>query len=293
MAIYQLENEHIYLEVASHGAEMVRLVGKKTKKEYLFDANPKFWKRHSPVLFPFVGGVKNKQYRYDGKTYAMSQHGFARDMEFTLESQTEDTLWFSLTSDETTLEKYPFAFRLEIGYQLKEKNVSVLWKVTNTDTKQMYFSIGAHPAFFASMTLEDGADTDHIHVGESLAGEFTCYHITNEGMALEDDTVTLPRDLPLTADLFARDAIISKDEQASRLALAYPDGTEYVTLQFDAPIFGLWAPTSDAPFVCLEPWHGRCDSDTFTGSLEERAYGNTLEVGGIFNSIYTIGLPLE
>ena len=83
MAVYQLENEHIYLEVASHGAELVRLVGKKTKKEYLFDGDPKYWKRHSPILFPFVGGVKNKEYRYNGKTYTMTQHGFARDMEFT------------------------------------------------------------------------------------------------------------------------------------------------------------------------------------------------------------------
>ena len=87
MAVYQLENEHIYLEVASHGAELVRLVGKKTKKEYLFDGDPKYWKRHSPILFPFVGGVKNKEYRYNGKTYTMTQHGFARDMEFTLDSR--------------------------------------------------------------------------------------------------------------------------------------------------------------------------------------------------------------
>ena len=119
MAVYQLENEHIYLEVASHGAELVRLVGKKTKKEYLFDGDPKYWKRHSPILFPFVGGVKNKEYRYNGKTYTMTQHGFARDMEFTLDSQTQDTLWFSIVSNETTMENYPFTFRLEVGYQLK------------------------------------------------------------------------------------------------------------------------------------------------------------------------------
>lgn len=168
MAVYQLENEHIYLEVASHGAELVRLVGKKTKKEYLFDGDPKYWKRHSPILFPFVGGVKNKEYRYNGKTYTMTQHGFARDMEFTLDSQTQDTLWFSIVSNETTMENYPFAFRLEVGYQLKGTEVIVLWNVINTDTKEMYFSIGAHPAFFASMTLEDGPDTDHIHVGDNI-----------------------------------------------------------------------------------------------------------------------------
>ena len=189
MAVYQLENEHIYLEVASHGAELVRLVGKKTKKEYLFDGDPKYWKRHSPILFPFVGGVKNKEYRYNGKTYTMTQHGFARDMEFTLDSQTQDTLWFSIVSNETTMENYPFAFRLEVGYQLKGTEVTVLWNVINTDTKEMYFSIGAHPAFFASMTLEDGPDTDHIHVGDNIEGTFTCYRVTENAMALVDDTI--------------------------------------------------------------------------------------------------------
>lgn len=293
MAVYQLENEHIYLEVASHGAELVRLVGKKTKKEYLFDGDPKYWKRHSPILFPFVGGVKNKEYRYNGKTYTMTQHGFARDMEFTLDSQTQDTLWFSIVSNETTMENYPFTFRLEVGYQLKGTEVTVLWNVINTDTKEMYFSIGAHPAFFTSMTLEAGLDTDHLHVGDNIEGTFTCYRVTENAMALEDDTLVLPRDLPLTADLFSRDAIISKDDQASRLALAYPDGQEYVVMQFDEPIFGLWSPTSDAPFVCLEPWHGRCDADDFTGTLQERAYERMLEVGGVFNGVYTIGLPLE
>ena len=293
MAVYQLENEHIYLEVASHGAELVRLVGKKTKKEYLFDGDPKYWKRHSPILFPFVGGVKNKEYRYNGKTYTMTQHGFARDMEFTLDSQTQDTLWFSIVSNETTMENYPFTFRLEVGYQLKGTEVTVLWNVINTDTKEMYFSIGAHPAFLTSMTLEAGPDTDHLHVGDNIEGTFTCYRVTENAMALEDDTLVLPRDLPLTADLFSRDAIISKDDQASRLALAYPDGQEYVVMQFDEPIFGLWSPTSDAPFVCLEPWHGRCDADDFTGTLQERAYERMLEVGGVFNGVYTIGLPLE
>ena len=82
MAVYQLENEHIYLEVASHGAELVRLVGKKTKKEYLFDGDPKYWKRHSPILFPVCRWCENKEYRYNGKTYTMTQHGFARDSEF-------------------------------------------------------------------------------------------------------------------------------------------------------------------------------------------------------------------
>lgn len=96
MARHKLENELIAIEVEEHGAELKSLVRKNTGKEYMWKADPKFWGRTSPVLFPFVGAVKDKQFRTKGQTYTMGQHGFARDMDFTLDSQTEDTLWFVL-----------------------------------------------------------------------------------------------------------------------------------------------------------------------------------------------------
>lgn len=176
----------------------------------------------------------------------MTQHGFARDMEFTLDSQTQDTLWFSIVSNEKTMENYPFAFRLEVGYQLKGTEVTVLWNVINTDTKEMYFSIGAHPAFFTSMTLEDGPDTDHIHVGDNLEGTFTCYRVTENAMALVMIRLYCRATCRLQLICF-QEMLLFKDDQASRLALAYPDGQEYVVMQFDEPIFGLWSPKSDAP----------------------------------------------
>ena len=117
MARHKLENELIAIEVEEHGAELKSLVRKNTGKEYMWKADPKFWGRTSPVLFPFVGAVKDKQFRTKGQTYTMGQHGFARDMDFTLDSQTEDTLWFVLKSNEETMAKYPYAFtlRIEIG----------------------------------------------------------------------------------------------------------------------------------------------------------------------------------
>lgn len=293
MKVYQLENESVYLEVNSHGAELVRLKGKKTGKEYLFDADPKYWKRHSPVLFPLVGSLKGKKYTHDGKVYEMSQHGFARDMDFTLKEQSADTLWFSLESSPETLEKYPFAFVLELGYRLKGSCVEVMWRVSNSGRKTMYFSIGAHPAFYCNMTLENGPETDHIHVGDELAGTFCCYHISADGLAVPEDCEVLPCDLAVTADLFARDALIVDEGQAGRLALADPQGREYVVMHFSAPLFGLWSPKSDAPFVCLEPWYGRCDGENFEGVLKDRVHGNTLEPGGVFEAGYTVGLPME
>ena len=116
MGAYQLKNEELTLTVISAGAEMKSLKDNKTEQEYLWQADPKFWGRTSPVLFPIVGNYVQKQSVYEGKTYTLSQHGFARDMEFDLESQTEEEIWFVLKDTESTLEKYPFHFALHIGY---------------------------------------------------------------------------------------------------------------------------------------------------------------------------------
>lgn len=144
---YTLENETLKVEVDSFGAELRSVYNKKEQKEYMWQADKTFWGRTSPVLFPFVGSMKNKEFVCDGKTYPMGQHGFARDMEHTLTSQTEDTLWFRLESSEETLAKFPFAFVLEPGYTLTENEVKVLWKVSNPADNTLPFSIGAHPAF--------------------------------------------------------------------------------------------------------------------------------------------------
>lgn len=77
----------------------------------------------------------------------MSQHGFARDREFTRISGTDTEIWLALDSDVETRKSYPFDFRLELGYRLKDRTLEVLWRVKNTDSRKIWFSIGGHPAF--------------------------------------------------------------------------------------------------------------------------------------------------
>ena len=136
---YILENDILRAEIDSFGAELKSVKRKSDEKEYMWYGDKKYWGRTSPVLFPFVGSCNGKEYRYGGKTYPIGQHGFARDMEFTLESQNADSIWFALAANEETLAKYSFAFVLKIGYQLVENELKVLWKVENTDQKTMYF----------------------------------------------------------------------------------------------------------------------------------------------------------
>lgn len=143
-----LSNQKLTIRVAEHGAELSSVVANETGKEYVWQADPAFWKRHSPILFPIVGSVWNAEYRHEGVVYPLSQHGFARDMDFTPTLETEDELRFALASDVDTLKVYPFPFLLEIGYRLEGNKVEVLWSVRNTGEKTSYFQIGAHPAFY-------------------------------------------------------------------------------------------------------------------------------------------------
>lgn len=296
---YVLENEVLRIEIDSFGAELRSVKRKSDNREYMWQADLKYWGRTSPVLFPFVGMPKNKEYRYEGKSYPMGQHGFARDMEFACETidgmdatgtTGEHTIWFVLEWNEATYEKYPFKFHLHIGYELRINEVNVLWRVENVDIKPMYFSIGAHPAFNCPINgeadktgygLKFGGVTDEIHHHGN----------TPEGLAVMEDEV-----LPLkngrvnfTPGFFDKCTYMIERNQSRDVALLDTYGRPYVTVFFDTPLFAIWSPEGkNAPFVCIEPWYGRCDAVDFSGSLAERAYENALAPGGEYKKTYSM-----
>ena len=284
--------------MADHGAEMSSLVRLSDGKELMWQADPAFWNRTSPVLFPLVGQYWKKTSYYEGKAYQMSQHGFARDMDFSFlgyggNDQTENhnnELWFELTDSASTRELYPFHFRLQIGYRLVGDTVSVYWKVINTDNRNMYFSIGGHPAF--------GCDLKHSFLmfekdGDAVENSIICNIIENDGSGcLSDRQKTLSLSggcLALSDELFSEDALIVEDRQADEVTLLDDKKEKQLSVKFDCPLFGVWSPVGKhAPFVCIEPWYGRCDRTGFGGKLEEREYGNSLDPDEVFFGSYQI-----
>ena len=138
---YKIENEFLEAVVCSKGCELVSVKTKKDGAEHIWQGNPDAWKRHAPVLFPLVGKYKDNKTEYQGKTYEMSQHGFARDMEFVPVSKTKDSIVMNLTDTKETLEKYPFHFELQCSFTLKGSSIEAGWKVINSDVETMYFSI--------------------------------------------------------------------------------------------------------------------------------------------------------
>ena len=288
MALFQISNDKITIQVDSMGAELKSLKDVATGREYMWHADPQYWKRTSPVLFPLVGGLKDGVYRLGGQEYSMGQHGFARDMEFKLKSQAAHEIWFTLESDEETLKKYPYPFLLELGYELQEKSVVVKWKVKNPGGDCMHFSIGGHPAFLCP--IEEG--TKQTSYSIRLDAEEKVAVSTLLGGLADGRTVEYKLDkgmIPVTEHLFDGDALVIEHDQAHSVSLVKPDGEAYLTVDFDAPLFGIWSPPKkQAPFICIEPWYGRCDSADYAGDWTERAWGQRLEAGETFAAEYRI-----
>ncbi|MGN1181001.1 MAG: aldose 1-epimerase family protein [Suilimivivens sp.] len=289
MAVYELKNDVIAISVHSHGGELKSLKKLSTGTEYMWRGDAKYWGRTSPVLFPFVGGLKDKEFRTKGQTYPMSQHGFARDMEFELLSEKEDEIWFILKSNEETLSKYPYEFVLKLGYQIKDSQVEVLWQVENPGQKALPFSIGGHPAF--NCPIEEGTKQSDYFVDFGDLDEIISTRLGEQGLVTGCMDVYGLTDgkLALTENLFDHDALIIEDNQTKEVSLCKKDGTPYLTVKMEAPLFGVWSPPGkQAPFVCIEPWYGRCDSEYFDGTLEEREWGNLINPGEIWKASYTI-----
>ena len=283
-----ISNKQLTIQVSPHGAELCSIVA--NGKEYLWQADPAFWKRHSPVLFPIVGSVWENEYRNEGIPYTLTQHGFARDMEFTLISEKEDEVRYRLVSNEETLHKYPFSFCLEIGYRIQGKKIEVMWEVKNTGDKEMYFQIGAHPAFYWPEFDASNSERGFFRFDKENGLKYIL--ISEKGCADPSTEYSLELTdglLPLDTHTFDKDALILENEQVRKVTLYNKEKQAYLSLHFNAPVVGLWSPPAkNAPFVCIEPWYGRCDRAHYTGEYKDKDWMQHLQPEEIFQGGYTI-----
>ena len=283
-----ISNKQLTIQVSPHGAELCSIVA--NGKEYLWQADPAFWKRHSPVLFPIVGSVWENEYRNEGIPYTLTQHGFARDMEFTLISEKEDEVRYRLVSNEETLHKYPFSFCLEIGYRIQGKKIEVMWEVKNSGEKDMYFQIGAHPAFY--WPEFDASNSERGFFGFDKENGLKYILISEKGCADPSTEYSLELTdglLPLDTHTFDKDALILENEQVRKVTLYNKEKQAYLSLHFNAPVVGLWSPPAkNAPFVCIEPWYGRCDRAHYTGEYKDKDWMQHLQPEEIFQGGYRL-----
>ena len=284
-----LSNGIIEIEVDRLGAELQSLRKVSSPHEYLWQGNPEYWNRRAPVLFPIVGKVWNDTTHIDGAAYELHQHGFARDMQFELVVEEDRHLGYELRANEQTLALFPRDFTLRIDYRLLRNVLTVEWRIDNNDSRLLPFQIGAHPAFNYPRYHADDAvhgffsfDADGPLVSSRVDGGFTTGDTFDVALG-EGDM------LPLTNDTFACDTILEATGRIHRVTLHDSDGRPYVTLLHKMPITALWSPCGGrAPFVCIEPWHGRCDDSGFVGEFFRRPYIEQLQPGWNWTDSYQI-----
>ena len=285
-----IENDYLRASFLTKGAEWRSFQEKVHGREFLWQADPAFWGKSAPVLFPIVGSLKNGEYEYQGQKYKLPRHGLARDREFRIKEQEAWRVVFVLDSDEDTRKVFPFDWSLEIEYRLWKRVIQTTYRVINKGSGELLFSIGAHPAFQLPLYgNEDGTFEDGFLDFEQNE-PLTRWLLDDQGL-LSGETRPLPhagKVLMATRALFAEDAVVMKTLRSSRIALRQRDASMALSMEFPGfPYFGVWT-APGAPFVCLEPWCGITDSVTSSGKLEEKEGINRLEAGATFTRSFAV-----
>lgn len=288
MAIHKISNGILDVQVKTKGAELAGLYNRHTGLEYMWNGDPAFWSKQSPVLFPIVGTLRQNTYYLNGQAYHLGRHGFARDSEFILRESDSQSLVFSLESDATTLEKYPFPFRFDIIYTLQEATLHVSYHVYNTGSIPMYFSVGGHPAFRVPVVA--GTVFEDYELFFDKVENSGRWLISADGL-IETKSVPLLQHtqvLPLTKPLFANDALVFKDSRSSVITLRSSKTSH--GLHFDRqgfPYLGIWS-SPGADFVCIEPWCGIADPVNSTQQLPEKEGIEMLTSGQTFERTWSV-----
>ena len=283
-----IENEIIKAAIHPKGAELVSLFHKANELEYMWSADPAFWGKTSPVLFPIIGSVKDDIFVYEGKKYTLPRHGFAREKMFEVEKQTNDSVTFLLKCDNASLVVYPFWFELRLHYSLKGNQLKVSYEVKNKDEKTMYFSIGGHPAF--QVPLVEGTSYEDYYLEFDETEDLNRWPLSEEGLVKTAAESLLPdtNHLPLTKELFYQDALVFKHLKSSKVTLKSDKTEHQLAFSYEGfPFLGIWA-AKGADFVCIEPWCGIADAVDHNQELTEKEGINALDAGDTFTRAWFV-----
>ncbi len=284
-----LSNGILEIGVSPVGAELQSLRKVKSEHEYMWQGDAKYWDRQAPLLFPIVGKVWNNEFQVAGKKYAMGQHGFVRDLPFTLVQRERLSMDFALRSDEKTLELYPFPFELHVIYSLQRNVLTQRWTVKNTGSETMYFQIGGHPGF--NLPAYNPKDELHGYLTFNERERLISADVLPGGYVNgREFDVELPDGrLPLTNTTFECDTILDCTGRITRATLHDKNMAPYLTLRFHTPVLALWIPCGgNAPFLCIEPWDGCCDRRDYIHEFSGRDFMNALAPGETFESGFEV-----
>ncbi|MDO5425833.1 MAG: aldose 1-epimerase family protein [Eubacteriales bacterium] len=281
-----IQNEFLKVTIDPLGAQLKSVTDGIC--EYLWPGDPNLWKGTAPVLFPFIGRLYGKTYRYQGKEYEMPLHGFLSKSVLESEKLAENKIRYRLNANAETKKMYPFDFQAGVEYRLEERKLTVCFFVKNRGKEPMYFVFGGHPGFRLpleeNLSFEDyklcfeagNAPQRVLFSSESLTDSVVPYSIENG-------------EIPLRHSLFDDEAIVLKNAGKS-VKIISEKGTRGIQVDFpDFPYVGFWhVPKTEAGYVCVEPWTGLPGRQGIVEELETMQDRTVLEPGKEYRNQWAI-----
>lgn len=269
-------------EIETLGAELKSLKSP-DHKEYVWNSDPEFWPRSSPLLFPSIGNVRNGKTHIGGTEYPMNKHGFCKESDFAVKEQTESRLTLSLQDNDHTRESYPFAFELCLTYELQGQQLLMTYQVTNRDAQPMVYHLGAHPGFFCPLEENESFSDYVLEFEKEEKMESVMYDLENLCFSMDLKMVhgEPGRVLSLAPEKFDNDALFFYHPNSKAVTLKHPGTGKGIYMEYpDFASIAFWTPIGGkAPFLCLEPWNGAAIFADEDDNFEHKRDIQTLEAG--------------
>ncbi|NBH79515.1 aldose 1-epimerase family protein [Clostridiaceae bacterium] len=269
-----LENDRFRAAIDEKGAELSSLIGKSDGTEYVWQGDPNIWARHAPLLFPVIGRLKGKQYTLNGQAYSITQHGFGRDLEFSISKQCSPScVELTLVQNDITKRMYPYDFSLTIRYTLDGNQLKKEHIMQNPNDIPLYYEVGGHDGY--NICLSEGETIQDSYVQFEGTNEMHPLRL-DENILLtgESDTVLLDDGrLWIDRETFRTDAIMMESPKIRRLTICSQKHSKKITVAFDDfDYVGIWSAYKpfDVPYVCIEPWSTLPDCSFLGQELEKK-----------------------
>lgn len=282
--ILEMKNQRLAVRVSDRGAELQSLYSLPEEKEYIWQPGAEIFDGHAPILFPAAGRIDRSRVFIRGREYPMSMHGFVKDRTFSVMRVEPDSLLLELASDPELRRVFPYAFRLQVEYRLHPDRLEQTFRVYNDGEDDLFFSLGAHPAFYCPVTLGESADDTVIRFDKPQ-------HTYRIGLEPGTRLCTKERypwlqgetDIPLTEHFFDNGPILSGGYDAEHVTLLSRRSGAGIRMGIrDFPYMTFWGPPQRLSLICLEPWCGLSDFSGGGHVWERKIASNSLEPRGIF-----------